>query len=372
MTIVYFVIAAIALAGAVALLWLDRRRSSGTRHQRAIWGDEHDFKFREADTKLRTVFGRATMNAPDTVAVENVAYGHYGGVEVIVFDMSETATVIAVRRSSPSAVVVDLRHEDVLAPAEDDVELLGAMGPRVMFSNNLDAARRVCDRRMVSLATKAPAYVEVLWNEGNWALGSLPLTDDATELDTGLEVVRRFADLLRVLPPLREPQDAPDPRDPHGPTRAELADEKTENMRDKNRRARMEAAARDGAPRDGAPPTAAAPTALRRPAEAPPRPRRASAAPAEGRPAAPAEGRPAAPATGRSGVPAEGRSSTPTTGRRMSPMPVRGKQSRPASAPDDLDRVDDLDYDDDIAPPSRQARSGPSEMPSSRNRHHRN
>ncbi len=127
MTIVYFVIAAIALAGAVALLWLDRRRSSVTRHQRAIWGDEHDFKFRETDTKLRTVFRRATMNVPDTVAVENVAYGHYGGAEAVVFDLSETATVIAVRRSTPSAVVVDLRHEDVLAPAEEDVELLGAM-----------------------------------------------------------------------------------------------------------------------------------------------------------------------------------------------------------------------------------------------------
>ncbi|MGW0038353.1 hypothetical protein [Gordonia sp. NPDC003376] len=240
MTIVYFVIAAVALAGAAVLLWLDRRRTSVTGHRRAIWGEEHDFKFRESDTKLRTVFGRATMNAPGHVSVQDVAYGHYGGAEAVVFDLAETATVIAVRRSAASSVVVDLRHEDVLAPAEDDVELLGAMGPRVMFSNNLDAARRVCDRRMVTLATKAPAYIEVLWNEGNWALGSLPLTNDPEELDTGLEVVRRFADLLRVLPPMREPQDAPDPRDPHGPTRAELADEKTENMRDKNRRARLE------------------------------------------------------------------------------------------------------------------------------------
>ena len=47
------------------------------------------------------------------------------------------------------------------------------MGQRVMFSNNLDVARRVCDRRMVVLANTAPTYVEVLWNEGRWALGSL-------------------------------------------------------------------------------------------------------------------------------------------------------------------------------------------------------
>ncbi|MEP9394796.1 hypothetical protein ABLE92_22765 [Gordonia sp. VNQ95] len=336
-TIVYFVIAAIALAGAVFLLWLDRRRSSVTRHQRAIWGDEHDFKFRESDSKLRTVFRRATMNVPGHIAVQNVAYGHYGGAEAVVFDLAETATVIAVRRSTPSSVVVDLRHEDVLAPAEDDVELLGAMGSRVMFSNNLDAARRVCDRRMVALATKAPTYVEVLWNEGNWALGSIPLTDDPAELDTALEVVRRFADLLRVLPPLREPQDAPDPRDPHGPTRAELADEKTDHMRDKNRRARLEAAAReDGA--DGAAP----PTLL-------------SKRPDGARGGGPAE-RPPAPRRARRDV---------------------GADLDPGFDPTGFDPVDaDLDFDDEPPAPEtriapRATRTGPSEMPVRRNRHRR-
>ena len=143
MTIVYFVIAAVALAGAAALLWLDRKRSSGTRHQRAVWGDAHDFSYRASDTKLRKVFHRATMNVPDGVGVQDVAYGVYGGAEAVVFDLADTATVIAVRRNAPSNVIVDLRHEDVLAPAEDDVELLGAMGPRVMFSNDLDVARRV-------------------------------------------------------------------------------------------------------------------------------------------------------------------------------------------------------------------------------------
>lgn len=252
MTIVYFVIAAVALAGAVGLLWLDRQRSADERNQRAEWGEQHDFKYRESDGKLRKVFGRATMDVPDHLTVRDVAYGNYGGAEAVVFDLAETATIVAVRRSSASKVFIDLRHEDVLAPAEDDVELLGAMGARVMFSNDLDVARRVCDRRMVTLANNAPAYVEVLWNEGNWALGSMPLTADPDELDTGLEVVRRFADLLRVLPPLRDPQDAPDPRDPHGPIRAELADEKTENMRDENRREALLREQEDG-PRPAAP-----------------------------------------------------------------------------------------------------------------------
>lgn len=242
MTIVYFVIAALALAGAAVLLWLDRNRSEQVHHQRAVWGETHSFKFRDSDSKLRTVFKRASMDAPDHVQVRDVAYGVYEGAEAVVFDLEETATVVAVRRPAASSVTVDLRYEDVLAPAEDDVDLLGAMGSRVMFASNLDAARRVCDRRMVTLATEAPDYLEILWNEGNWVLGSMPVTTDDERLDVALDSVRRFADLLRVLPPAVDPQDSPDPRDPHGPIREELADEKTESLRDKERRRRAEAA----------------------------------------------------------------------------------------------------------------------------------
>ena len=46
-----------------------------------------------------------------------------------------------------------------------------------------------------------PDYIESLWNEGEWALASMALTEDPEDLDEALEAVRRFGDLLRVLPP---------------------------------------------------------------------------------------------------------------------------------------------------------------------------
>ncbi|GED99164.1 hypothetical protein [Gordonia crocea] len=239
---VYFLIALVALAGAGVLLWLDHQRRSVLRANREVWAQAQGFDYRESDTKLRRVFRRAAMDVPDHVEVLDVAFGEYDGAQAVVFDLTETATIVAVRRKAASQVIVDLRHEDVLAPAETDVDLLGAMGPRVMFSNNLEVARRVCDRRMIALANSAPRYVEIMWTEGKWVLGSMPLTNDSARLDAALDVVRRFADLLRVLPPSVDPQDAPDPRDPHGPTNAELADEKTENMRDKRRREAAEQA----------------------------------------------------------------------------------------------------------------------------------
>lgn len=261
MTIVYFVIAVLALLGAGVLLWFDRNRSVQVHHQRETWGQGHSFKFRESDSKLRTVFRRAAMAVPDDVAVRDVAYGRYEGVEAVVFDLAETATVVAIRRPAASSVTVDLRYEDVLAPAETDVELLGAMGSRVMFASNLDAARRTCDRRMVTLATEAPSYIEILWNEGNWALGSMPLTADPERLDAALDTVRRFADLLLVLPPAVEPQDAPDPRDPHGPISRELADEKTDALRDRARRQRLAEQSPNPGPANPVSPTPGATTA---------------------------------------------------------------------------------------------------------------
>lgn len=254
MTIVYFLIAALALIGAGVLLWLDRTRSEQVHHQRAVWGQTHSFKFRDSDSKLRTAFHRAAMDVPEHIEVRDVAYGVYEGAETVVFDLTETATVIAVRRPAASSVTVDLRYEDVLAPAEDDVDLLGAMGSRVMFASNLDAARRICDRRMVTLATSAPDYLQILWNEGNWALGSMPLTADPERLDVALDTVRRFADLLRVLPPAVGPQGAPDPRDPHSPTPEGFAEKKTDSLRDEARRRAPRSSPLDATPRPSAGP----------------------------------------------------------------------------------------------------------------------
>ncbi|SIR65304.1 type III secretion system chaperone family protein [Williamsia sterculiae] len=217
MTALYFVLAALALAGAAALLWLDRRRTTGVRRERAAWASGHDLDFRTQGDDLRGRFQRATTDVGADVRIEDVASGMYRGQEVLIFDLAAVATIVAVRRGSSSAVVVDLRDEDALAPAEDDVELLGAMGKRVMFATHLSVARRVCDRRMVALATNAPRYIEVLWNEDEWALGSMPVTNDSERLDTALETVRRFSDLLRVLPPAADQPPARGPHDPLAP-----------------------------------------------------------------------------------------------------------------------------------------------------------
>jgi hypothetical protein len=103
-------------------------------------------------------------------------------------------------------VVVDVRLKGLKEPRENDIWLLGAIGPRMVYSTNLDAARRACDRRMVTFAHTAPDCAEIMWNEQNWTLVSMPIGSTRAQWDEGLRTVRQFNDLLRVLPPV--PQQA--------------------------------------------------------------------------------------------------------------------------------------------------------------------
>ena len=142
------------------------------------------------------------MSTVGDVTARNVVLGQIRGEAVYVFDLEDVATVIALHRKVGTNVVMDLRLNGVKEPRESDVWLLGAIGPRMVYSNNLDAARRACDRRMVPFAHTAPDCAEVLWNEQNWTLLAMPISSTRAQWDEGMRTVRQFNDLLRVLPPI--------------------------------------------------------------------------------------------------------------------------------------------------------------------------
>ena len=113
---------------------------------------------------------RGVMSTVGDVPAHNVVLGQIRGEAVYIFDLEEVATVIALHRKVGTNVVVDLRLKGLKEPRENDIWLLGAIGPRMVYSTNLDAARRACDRRMVTFAHTAPDCAEIMWNEQNWTL----------------------------------------------------------------------------------------------------------------------------------------------------------------------------------------------------------
>jgi hypothetical protein len=205
--------------GAAVLLYVDIDRRRGLGRRRKSWAKSHGFDYEHESADIMKRWKRGVMSTVGDITAKNVVLGQIRGEAVFIFDLEDVATVIALHRKVGTNVVVDLRLKGIKEPRENDIWLLGAIGPRMVYSTNLDAARRACDRRMVTFAHTAPDCAEIMWNEQNWTLVALPITSTRTEWDEGLRTVRQFNDLLRVLPPL--PEGAPtEAGAPSGPRNA--------------------------------------------------------------------------------------------------------------------------------------------------------
>jgi len=198
----WFTLSALCFVGAAVLLYVDIDRRRGLGRRRKSWAKSHGFDYEHESRDIVARWKRGVMSTVGDVSAKNVVLGQIRGEAVFIFDLEDVATVIALHRKVGTNVVVDLRLKGIKEPRENDIWLLGAIGPRMVYSTNLDAARRACDRRMVTFAHTAPDCAEIMWNEQNWTLVSMPVTSTRAQWDEGLRTVRQFNDLLRVLPPV--------------------------------------------------------------------------------------------------------------------------------------------------------------------------
>lgn len=201
----WFTLSALCFVGAAVLLYVDIDRRRGLGRRRKSWAKSHGFDYEQESGDIVKRWKRGVMSTVGDVTAKNVVLGQIRGEAVFIFDLEDVATVIALHRKVGTNVVVDVRLKDIKEPRESDVWLLGAIGPRMVYSTNLDAARRACDRRMVTFAHAAPDCAEIMWNEQNWTLVAMPVTSTRAQWDEGLLTVRQFNDLLRVLPPVPQP-----------------------------------------------------------------------------------------------------------------------------------------------------------------------
>jgi len=201
----WFTLSALCFVGAAVLLYVDIDRRRGLGRRRKSWAKSHGFDYEHESDDLIRRWKRGVMSTVGDISAKNVVLGQIRGEAVFIFDLEDVATVIALHRKVGTNVVVDLRLKGIKEPRENDIWLLGAIGPRMVYSTNLDAARRACDRRMVTFAHTAPDCAEIMWNEQHWTLVSMPITSTRAQWDEGLLTVRQFNDLLRVLPPIPQP-----------------------------------------------------------------------------------------------------------------------------------------------------------------------
>jgi hypothetical protein len=196
----WFTLSALCFVGAAVLLYVDIDRRRGRGRRRKSWARSHGFDYEPESTEILQRWKRGVMSTVGSnIPARNVVLGQIRGEAVFIFDLEEVATVIALHRKVGTNVVVDVRLKGLKEPRENDIW-------RMVYSTNLDAARRACDRRMVTFAHTAPDCAEIMWNEQNWTLVSMPIGSTRAQWDEGLRTVRQFNDLLRVLPPV--PQEA--------------------------------------------------------------------------------------------------------------------------------------------------------------------
>src|SRR5947209_8052736 len=199
----WFTLSALCFVGAAVLLYVDIDRRRGRGRRRKSWARSHAVDYEQGSSETLKRWKRGVMSTVGSnIPARNVVLGQIRGEAVFIFDLEEVATVIALHRKVGTNVVVDVRLKGLKEPRENDIWLLGAIGPRMVYSTNLDAARRACDRRMVTFAHTAPDCAEIMWNEQNWTLVAMPITSTRAQWDEGLRTVRQFNDLLRVLPPV--------------------------------------------------------------------------------------------------------------------------------------------------------------------------
>lgn len=217
MTGMWFGLAAVALAGAIALLYIDRTRRDQSGRVRQIWAKAQGYTYTASDDELAGQWHRAAMAKQDYLTATDVVRGTRRGEQFVLFDLEETATIVAVRREVGSDVDIDLRLKSTAPPKDGDLNLLGAIGPRVVFATDLEIARRVCDQRMVAFTESVPPAISMLWSEGSWTLGSLPVSSSGRDWDAAIEAVARLSGILHVLPPLTEPHELEVDHDPTRP-----------------------------------------------------------------------------------------------------------------------------------------------------------
>ncbi|WP_254854154.1 hypothetical protein [Nocardia donostiensis] len=212
MTAMWFGLAAIALVGAIVLLYFDRRQRQRTGHARQVWAKAQGYTYVSVEPTLASTWRRGALAKLGYLTAVDVVTGIRKGEKFVLLDLEDSATLVAVRRQIGSDIDVDMRLKTASPPKDADLELLGAIGDRVVFATNPEIARHAVDQRMVAFIESLPETVQMLWSEGNWTLGMLSVGTTSKDWETAIDAVLRLSGLLHVLPPVSEPRDEREPR----------------------------------------------------------------------------------------------------------------------------------------------------------------
>lgn len=125
----WFTLSALCFVGAAVLLYVDIDRRRGLGRRRKSWAKSHGFDYEHESADILKRWKRGVMSTVGDITAKNVVLGQIRGEAVFIFDLDDVATVIALHRKVGTNVVVDMRLKGIKEPRENDIWLLGAIGP---------------------------------------------------------------------------------------------------------------------------------------------------------------------------------------------------------------------------------------------------
>jgi hypothetical protein len=228
MSATLMVVGILVLAAGAVVLVVDARRRAARRRARQAWAGHHSARYAEADPVLTGQWRYGVFTRGGSGRARELVSHEHEGSRLYLFDLERgggvVSTVLALQRPTTSDTVLELRLGSSAASPESagaesketgsaetgaaevgreaGMDLLGPVGDRYAFTNDLESARRAVDQRLVLVGDATGDDVSVLWAEGSWALAALDVNAGPQRWDEVAAILGRFADLMRLLPPV--------------------------------------------------------------------------------------------------------------------------------------------------------------------------
>ncbi|GAB3494486.1 hypothetical protein [Amycolatopsis cihanbeyliensis] len=201
---IWFVIAAVAAVAGLALLAVDRAKEGSRNRERARWADLRGWQFVEEDERLPQQWSGGAIGYFGAESAVNVVAGSTftsdGRRQVFVFDIEADgvipAVIVAVRCSRVHQVLLELWLASVPFQRAEMPELLGPVGQRYAFTDDVPGSRNLVTQDLVDAADALGGDVGVAWLEGEWVLASAAPNVGPSRLERLLRDLGEIADIV--------------------------------------------------------------------------------------------------------------------------------------------------------------------------------
>lgn len=212
---IWFVIAVVAAMAGLALLTVDRARETSRSRERARWAELRGWQYVEEDEGLPRQWSGGAVGYFGAEGAVNVVAGSTfttdGKRPVFVFDIEADgmipAVIVAVRCRRIHSVLVELWLASVPFQRTEMPELLGPVGQRYAFADDVTGARHLLTQDLVDAADALGGDVGVAWLENEWVLASVAPNVGPSRLE---RLLRDLGEIADIVDPLEEGEEEPE------------------------------------------------------------------------------------------------------------------------------------------------------------------